>query len=120
MGAMGLMRARALVSVAAAVVAAVVCSLVLAASASAALRSVVGYFGNPTAVHSPLAGEFDTVQGVAVNSSGAGPADAGDVYVVDQGSNRVQRFSALGQFEVMWGRDVIKPNPDVNADLGSS
>lgn len=97
---------------------AALCSLAFASVSSAAPQGVVGYFGNPSGLHSFLAGEFNTVQSVAVNSTGAGPADAGDVYVVDQGNSRVQRFSALGQFELMWGRDVIRPNPDVESDAG--
>ena len=43
-------------------------------------------------------GQFNEPWGVAVNdSTGLAPA-AGDVYVVDSGNNRVERFSASGLF----------------------
>ena len=88
------------------------------ASTAQASKGVVGYFGNSTASGSSLAGEFATIQGMAVNETGAGPADPGDVYVADQGNNRIQRLSSTGQFELMWGRNVIRSGADVNTDLG--
>jgi hypothetical protein len=82
---------------------------------------VTGFFGNPEgAGPSKLAGEFgpNSPLGVAVNSTGAGAGDVGDIYVADRGNHRVQRFDADGRFVSMWGRDVIKPNPEVDVDLG--
>ena len=50
--------------------------------------------------------EFSNPGDVAVNSSGAGPADAGDFYVADTGKNRIQRFDSEGGFLSAWGADV--------------
>ena len=44
---------------------------------------------------------------VAVNSAGNGAADAGDVYVLDRGNNRIQQFDADGKFVRAFGQDVI-------------
>jgi hypothetical protein len=100
-------------------VALVALGMLAAAPAAAVPKAVVGFFGNPTGGNSPLSGEFAVIQGVAVNATGAGPADPGDIYVVDQQSNRIQRFSGAGQFERAWGRDVIRAGAEVNADLGN-
>jgi hypothetical protein len=69
--------------------------LVFAPTAGAASKQAVDFFGGDGA----LGGQFTQPNGVAVNDSGAGPADAGDVYAIDsrccggQGSaNRIQRF----------------------------
>jgi hypothetical protein len=44
------------------------------------------------------AGQFKTPYGVAVNDASSLEPAAGDVYVVDTGDNRVERFSAAGVF----------------------
>jgi hypothetical protein len=84
-------------------------ALALAPAALATSKGVAGFFGNPTASFSSLAGQFKNPQGVAVNTTGAGPADAGDIYVADELNNRVQRFNVLGEFVSMWGKDVVSP-----------
>lgn len=90
-------------------------------------KQVVDYFGtDPAAVLGSKGGEFRFPGGVAVNQGGAGPADAGDVYVLDQGGfrqpwpNRVQRFHRDDngtpanpyddewEFVSAWGADVVK------------
>ncbi len=76
------------------------------ASASAA-KQVVDYFGNSSGSGS-LGGEFSGPRSIAVNTSGAGPADAGDIYVVDEFNNRIQRFDEDGSFISAWGADVIQ------------
>ena len=48
------------------------------------------------------AGQFSRPAGVAVNES------TGDVYVVDRGNQRVERFDAGGKFISAWGYDVGK------------
>jgi DNA-binding beta-propeller fold protein YncE/4-amino-4-deoxy-L-arabinose transferase-like glycosyltransferase len=48
--------------------------------------------------HGTGRGEFDRPEDVAVSS-------AGDVYVVDTGNRRVQRFNSDGQFLSAWGRE---------------
>jgi NHL repeat-containing protein len=64
-----------------------------------------------------LGGEFvstgfeSSPRGVAVNSSGNG-APAGTSYVVDGRGNRIQRFGPNGNFQRLWGKDVIAPSAD--------
>jgi hypothetical protein len=99
---------RRAVRAAVAMVVALAVSAVLAPTAFGAPKGVVGYFNNDT----------NNVRGVAVNSNPTSPW-FGDVYVVDRGNERVQRFSSLGEFERMWGRDVIKSDPEVDPDLGT-
>jgi hypothetical protein len=53
-----------------------------------------GVFGSPGSG----AGELDGPSGVAVNE-GTGKPYSGDVYVVDRGNDRVERFTATGTFE---------------------
>jgi DNA-binding beta-propeller fold protein YncE len=50
------------------------------------------------------AGQFKFPQGIGVDNSN-GPA-AGSVYVQDAGNIRIQRFTANGQFVLMWGKAV--------------
>ena len=83
----------------------------------AVAREVIAYFGTEVGSGS-FGGEFDVPSGVAVNTSGAGPADAGDLYVIDAGNDRVQRIAqddsgTLGDpfddsfsFVAAWGADV--------------
>jgi NHL repeat len=73
---------------------------VVAASAFAS-KEVVNYFGNLSGSGS-AGGELSTPRDVAVNQS------TGDVYVVDEGNNRVQRFDSDGKFISAWGTNVIR------------
>jgi hypothetical protein len=83
----------------------------LASSAQAAPLGITGFFGNSGAAGGSLGGEF----GVIPLASGSAPAPAGiavndttgDIYVVDAGNNRLQRFDADGNFEWALGFDVI-------------
>jgi NHL repeat len=50
------------------------------------------------------AGQFSYPQGIGLDNS-TGPA-AGSVYVQDAGNIRIQRFTANGQFVLMWGKAV--------------
>jgi hypothetical protein len=66
--------------------------LAFAPAANASKQAVDFFGGNGT-----LGGQFNEPMSVAVNDSGAGPANAGDVYAIDSGSpsasgNRIQRF----------------------------
>ena len=93
-------------------VVAVGCALVVAlAFGSAPARAERIYypgvsFGGPCVVKTgePCEGKFDEPTGVAVNDANPllEPVAGGDVYVVDKGNNRVERFGAsgvyLGQF----------------------
>ena len=66
------------------------CFVFFAGSASAS-KQVVDIIGTETGAGS-LGGQFNTPYGVAINNSGAGPANQGDVYVSDSFNARVQRF----------------------------
>jgi hypothetical protein len=51
----------------------------------------------------------------------APPAAAGDVFILDHQQDRIQRSSADGTFEAVWGWDVIKSDPTGGStDLGDS
>lgn len=56
-----------------------------------------------------------TVTGTAVNATGNGGVGAGDFYVVDAGSNRIQRFTSSGEWKEAWGFDVVAAD-DGNGD----
>ncbi|HWO15653.1 MAG TPA: hypothetical protein VNM89_02960 [Solirubrobacterales bacterium] len=67
------------------------------APAANASKQAIDFFGGDGA----LGGQFTQPNGVAVNDTGAGPADAGDVYAIDsrccqppnvRSGNRIQRF----------------------------
>jgi WD40 repeat protein len=67
---------------------------------------VVNWFGSKTG-GGTLGGQFSNPRDIAVNSTGAGPASQGDVYVVDEGNNRIERFDAEGNFISAWGANVL-------------
>jgi hypothetical protein len=75
-------------------------ALALLAGTASASKQVVDYFGTESG-SGTLGGQFSGPQGIAVNQSGAGAGNKGDVYVVDgffdgtglRPSNRVERFS---------------------------
>lgn len=103
---------------------------------SAHAKQVVDYFGtDPLLGTGQLGGEFDRPHGIAINQSGAGPAERGDIYVVDRGPfstilggdpekairpNRIQRFGRDDNgtplepyddsyfFISAWGADVVQ------------
>jgi len=58
-------------------------------------------------IHGAGAGQFESAEGIAVDNSG-GPSD-GDVYVVDHGNVRVEKFSAVGQFLLAFGEEGPGP-----------
>jgi DNA-binding beta-propeller fold protein YncE len=71
--------------------------LTLGAGTASAAKQPIAYFGNDGGSQTgTLGGQFDYAYGIAVNSSGAGPAEAGDIYVVDSGNHRIQRFAQDG------------------------
>jgi NHL repeat len=67
------------------------------ATAHAAPKSIVGVVGAFTDQSGTGAGEFAQAAGVAVNQG------SGEVYVVDAGNDRVQRFAADGPFISQFG-----------------
>ena len=120
---------------------AVVALALLAPAANA--KQAIDFFGGPEAfppdflpVHT-LGGQFGRPAGVVVNDSGAGPANAGDIYVADAGrsssdpiANRVQRFGRDDNgtpgntaddsyfFISAWGADVVQSGG--TGDLGDA
>jgi hypothetical protein len=68
-----------------------VLALACSAGNASASKQIVDYFGSESA-SGTRGGEFEAPAGIAINSSGAGPANKGDVYVVDSGNNRIERF----------------------------
>lgn len=68
-------------------------------------KGVVGSFGSPT-TRGSAAGEMSSVEGIAINSSGAGGVPAGTTYVDDSGNRRIDVFGPSGEFEATWGYNV--------------
>jgi hypothetical protein len=99
------MSRRARVALAAATTLAALLLIVVAAEAS---KNVIASFGST----GTEGGQFTTVGGDAVNQDGAGGVEAGSVYVVDSGGNRVQQFSATGGFVRAFGWEVVKSGLD--------
>jgi hypothetical protein len=81
------------------------------ASPALASKGVIGFFGTQSA-EPALGGTFNGPRGVALNQA------TGDVYVVDSGNSRVQRFDSSGTFVSAWGRDVIQSGKP--GDLGDA
>ncbi|MGH2976423.1 MAG: NHL repeat-containing protein, partial [Solirubrobacterales bacterium] len=77
---------------------------VLAASAFAA-KDVTTYIGNVSGSGSK-GGEMNGPRDSAVNDSGAGPANVGDIYLADEANNRIQRFDSEGNFTSAWGANA--------------
>src|SRR3954468_4034274 len=80
------------------------------AGAGASTKGVYDVFGEVGPAALAPGGAFQQGSGgigtVAVTSTGAGGASPGDVYVVDRGDNRIQRFDKDGNFLSTWGLDV--------------
>ena len=81
--------------------------VVLMVASAFASKEVVDYIGSDLQ-NGTNGGEFFNPRDSAVNTSGAGPAAQGDIYVADQYNNRVQRFDEDGNFISAWGADVIE------------
>jgi DNA-binding beta-propeller fold protein YncE len=80
-----------------------VCLLLLAASSASALAQRGHEFSEALSFGSPGSGDgqLNAPTGVAVNEA------TGDVYVLDSGNNRVERFNAAHEFVSTWGYGVI-------------
>ena len=90
-------------------------ALLIATSAMASKEAII-YFGNVSGFGG-LGGEFRAAHGVAVNNSGNGPADQGDIYVTDNNNYRVQRFDSAGNFISAWGADVALPDGGTDYEI---
>lgn len=84
-------------------------ALAPAASAARGVYDTFGTTGTQGGEFGPVAGSG--ISGVAVNSTDAGAANLGDVYVLDRGLNRIQRFDADGNFISAFGQDVVESGP---------
>lgn len=67
-------------------------SFLLILTPNASAKEAVAYFGTESG-SGAQGGQFEFVGDIAVNSTGAGPAERGEIYVGDNGNNRIQRFS---------------------------
>ncbi|MHB8531570.1 MAG: NHL repeat-containing protein, partial [Solirubrobacteraceae bacterium] len=76
------------------------CVLAIASSQALALKQRGYAFGKSFGSEGSGSGQLKSPQGVAVNEH------TGDVYVVDAGNNRVDRFSKNGEFIEAWGVGV--------------
>jgi hypothetical protein len=103
-------------------------ALLVPAQASAAKR-IVDQIGTSESVSGGAqGGQFNAnspLGGVAVNHSGAGGADPGDVYVLDAGNSRVQQFTSSGEFVRLWGMGVVSGTPafeicEIASECGSA
>jgi hypothetical protein len=81
--------------------------LALCASPALAQTGAVKFFGGP----GTEGGEFTHVGAMEVNQDGAGGAAPGDLYVIDE--NRIQQFSAAGDFIRAFGLGVGGPGVDI-------
>ncbi len=86
--------------------AAALLAMVLFASSALASKELISSFGT-VAESGGFGGELNNPRDVAANGTGVGPANPGDVYVADEGNNRIERFDGKGNFISAWGKDVI-------------
>lgn len=95
--------------------AALALAAVAGVDAAGASKQVYAYFGSESS--GPLGGEFRQPHGIAIDSSGAGPANPGDVYVVDSDNNRIERFNSEGGFVSAWGAGVSSSSSGGNYEI---
>src|SRR4051812_24100763 len=86
-------------------------ALLLVASSAFASKQVISYAGGSSGTGGK-GGEVSEPRDIAVNATGAGPANAGDFYVIEEGNNRIQRFDQDGNFISAWGANVLSAPTD--------
>jgi hypothetical protein len=93
------------------------CALLLLALAPQALavKTVDRFIGVGTTGN--LGGQFNAHRDVAVNETGAGAADPGDIYVSEISTRRIQVFDAKGNFKFAFGKDVDSGNPGTGYEI---
>jgi hypothetical protein len=85
-----------------------------AAPAHAAPKTINGFVGGvPVGVGGPFEGPLD----VAVYTAGDSDPDNDKIFVADNG--RIQRLDVHGNFELMWGADVIAPGAPGDTGTGA-
>jgi hypothetical protein len=84
-------------------------AILLLATPAFASKQIIDFVGDGFGVESSRGGNFNSPRDIAVNTTGAGPADQGDFYVVDEekSNNRIQRFDEDGNFISAWGANVL-------------
>lgn len=80
------------IGLASAAIASILLLLLLLLAPAASAKEAIAYFGTERG-SGTLGGQFNIPGDIAVNSTGAGPADRGDIYVLDEGNGRIQRFA---------------------------
>jgi hypothetical protein len=84
--------------------------LVLFAAPAFASKEIKDYFGTTdfnSNADNAVGGEFQQPRDIAVNRTGNGPGNPGDIYVADDNNNRIQRFDNEGNFVAAWGANVL-------------
>jgi hypothetical protein len=106
-------------------------TLLVAAVSASASKEVIAFFGGAGTDGGQFGFLGSTQSGdIAVNASGSGPADPGDLYVVDDANFRIQRFALddggtpadpyddTYDFRSAWGADVVADGG--SGDLGDA
>jgi hypothetical protein len=83
-------------------------ALALLAFAAPAHASPKGAFVVGNSTPGTTGGLFDETRDMAVNESGAGAADPGDLYVIDLKNHRIQSLGLDGSFKLAFGWNVVK------------
>lgn len=91
-----------------------------AAPADAAPKDIEGFIGGPN-VGERTGGLFEQPGDVAVYTGGTADTSDDKIFVVEigDGNARVQRLDVHGNFELMWGRDVIAPEAPGDTGTGA-
>ena len=82
----------------------------LGLSASSAGAETVHVYSQTISGNELAGTALNTPKGVAVDGS-SGP-NSGSVYVADSNNNRISKFNAAGQFQLMWGINVNEGSGD--------
>jgi hypothetical protein len=85
------------------------------APATVGAKTIGGFIGGPSG---SAGAQFGSPRGIAVSESGAGAADAGDIYVAEPSNRRVQVLDSEGNFKRVWGGNVI--SLEAPGDLGNT
>jgi hypothetical protein len=91
-------------------------AILLLASPAFASKQIIDFVGDGRGMEVGKGGNFTSPRDIAVNTLGAGPAEQGDFYVVDEdgsgaqgflSNSRIQRFDEDGNFISAWGANVL-------------
>jgi hypothetical protein len=82
--------------------------LLFVPSSGAAPLTEFGQFGGQAGGG---AGQIEGGEGIAVNATGAGGVEQGEIYVMDTSNQRVDQFTKDGEFVRTWGKNVNVSEP---------